>query len=114
VRVRTEDQPALPSARRQLCRPPALREELETRRKLYGHVHISVVKSLKNLAVLYCRVGDLDASASLLRQTVEVREALVGHEHPDVAYDTRLLGDVLRFMGRSCRNRRGRSDYIRR
>ena len=66
-----------------------------------GESHPDVAASLNNLAVLYANQGRLTEAEPLLMQALELRQQILGNQHPDtvgtrqsVVYLRQMIQDV--------------------
>ena len=67
------------------------REALAATEKTYGPDHPDVVKSLKNLAIIYESQGKYSAAAQLYQRALKILEKSLGSDHPYVAL---ILNDL--------------------
>jgi tetratricopeptide (TPR) repeat protein len=55
--------------------------------------------TIHNRAAAFLRAGEPEEARKLLQQAVELKEELLGRQHPDVAKSLAFLGDVLKELG---------------
>jgi tetratricopeptide (TPR) repeat protein len=65
------------------------------RKDLLGDRHPDVATSLNNLAVLYCYQNRYDEAKLLFLQSLEIREAILGSDHPDTQNTIEAIEFVL-------------------
>jgi tetratricopeptide (TPR) repeat protein/tRNA A-37 threonylcarbamoyl transferase component Bud32 len=77
---------------------------LELRRRLLPELHITVARSVQNLAAVEVQLGRFDEALPLLEHSVELYRGLHGDEHPNVAAALHNLGAFYferRMMGQA-------------
>ncbi|MBD3236830.1 MAG: tetratricopeptide repeat protein, partial [Candidatus Eisenbacteria bacterium] len=76
------------------------RAALETRRQLFGEMHLDVAASMNDLAIYLRKTGDLAAAEPHYRRALEIREALLEPDDPMLAESTHNLGAFLHASGK--------------
>ena len=76
-----------------------LERALALRRAALGPEHVLVARSMGDLGVTRCIMGDLATCEQLQRDALAMRRRLLGEEHRDVAASLQFMGEMLRDKG---------------
>jgi serine/threonine-protein kinase len=61
---------------------------------------ILLADALHGLSFMQLRLGDYEAAEQNILEALDIREAVIGDDHPDYAYSLNILGDVLTYLDR--------------
>ena len=77
---------------------PIMLKALNMMTEIYGDSNLKVAKASYLLAELYWNQGKWDLAEPRCQKALEIREKLLGMNHPDVAMALVGLGGILTFL----------------
>jgi len=78
---------------------PLLERALALRRAAFGPEHVLVARTMGDLGVTRCIMGDYATCEQLQREALDMRRRLLGEEHRDVAASLKFMGEMLNNKG---------------
>ncbi len=78
----------------------AVRQTLESRRRVLPDEHSDILESVDDLGLLYVKLGRYQEAESLLLETLEGRGKVLGEEHPDTLVSLKNLIELYEAWGK--------------